>query len=249
MTSDAGPGWKHPQPTARSAPLNRARRGQGLVELAITLPILLLLLGGALDLGRAFFARIAIENAAKEGAFFGATAPRCDTAKTACLDPRNVEWHVRNEAPGLSVTISAECLRNGSPVALSSCAEDDTYRVTVGHTFTMVTPILSPLIGATLDLSAVAESRVFNPALTPGSPLPLPTGSSSASPSPSAGACMVPNFDGVKKNSATGLWTAAGFSGANISFQAGNGNYTIDFQSVAAGTVGPCATTSIQVGP
>src|SRR5690348_12334653 len=47
---------------------SRLRRGQGLVELAMILPFLLLILVGVIDLGRMFFAYAAISNAAYEAA-------------------------------------------------------------------------------------------------------------------------------------------------------------------------------------
>ena len=49
------------------------RRGQSLVEFAIVLPLLMLIVFGVLDLGRAFFALVTITNAAREGARFGVT--------------------------------------------------------------------------------------------------------------------------------------------------------------------------------
>jgi Flp pilus assembly protein TadG len=42
--------------------------GQALVELALGLPLVLLLIFGVLELGRAFFVKIAMTNAAREGA-------------------------------------------------------------------------------------------------------------------------------------------------------------------------------------
>jgi len=42
-------------------------RGQSLVEFALILPLFVLLVVGVFDLGRAFFAYIAISNAAREG--------------------------------------------------------------------------------------------------------------------------------------------------------------------------------------
>ena len=86
------------------------RRGQSLVELAVVLPVLLLLLGGAIDLGRVFFARAAVENAAKEGVLFGATQPELRRRSDRMRDPGNVEWHIRDEAPGIALTWDAECL-------------------------------------------------------------------------------------------------------------------------------------------
>ncbi|MCU0501641.1 MAG: pilus assembly protein [Anaerolineae bacterium] len=46
----------------------RSERGQNLVELALVMPLLILLLAGMADLGRAFFSYIQITNAAREGA-------------------------------------------------------------------------------------------------------------------------------------------------------------------------------------
>ena len=46
---------------------NTNSKGQGLVELALVLPILLLIVFGVLDLGRIFFATIGLTNAAREG--------------------------------------------------------------------------------------------------------------------------------------------------------------------------------------
>jgi cell division septation protein DedD len=215
------------------------RRGQSLVELAIVLPILLLLLGGAIDLGRAFFARTAIENSAKEGAFFGATRPNCDDAAAGCADPANVEWHVVNESPGLAVTWTAECFRVGTPVSLAACAADDTYRVTVNHRFNLVTPLLSALFGSGLDLSSEANAVVFSDAVNAGGPLPV----ESTAPGPTegpAGECLVPNLIGLKANKTNDPWVGRGFTGAII--EVGGGNFTVDGQSLQSGTWWPCTS-------
>jgi Flp pilus assembly protein TadG len=142
-------------------------RGQALVELAITLPVLLLMVGGAVDFGRLFFTRVSIENAAKEGAFFGATNPRCDVVRQACVEPGTVKWHAQNETPGLPVTVAVQCLHGGSSVATTSCREDDTYRVVVTHQFQLVTPILSAAFGSGITLATSATSLVLNDAFDP----------------------------------------------------------------------------------
>ena len=73
-----------------------------MVEFALVVPILLLVFAGAADLGRAFYAYVAIENGVKEGAFYGARAPLCtDDTSAGCGNPRNVEWRVRNELENL----------------------------------------------------------------------------------------------------------------------------------------------------
>jgi PKD repeat protein len=148
------------------------------LELAITLPLLLVLLCGAIDFGRLFFARVAIENAANQGAFFGAQNPRCDVDKAGCSDPENVHWHASNEAPGLTpLTITAECLDGGGVVPVTSCEEDHGYRVSVGYQFTLVTPILSSVLGGGIELESVATARVLNTAFDPAAPpVPAPCG-------------------------------------------------------------------------
>jgi len=59
--------------------INRNERGQSLVELAISFMIIMFLLSGAVDLGRAFFTYVAIRDAAQEGATYASTNPT-DTA-------------------------------------------------------------------------------------------------------------------------------------------------------------------------
>jgi hypothetical protein len=64
--------------------------------------------------------------------------------------------------------------------------------------------------------------------------------------------CQVPAFAGVRKNSASANWVAAGFSSSNMTFLTGSGNYKIGYQSLAGGLVNPlggCSGATIQVGP
>jgi Flp pilus assembly protein TadG len=51
----------------------RDERGTSLVEAALVIPVLLIILVLALDLGRAYFTYIAVIDAAREGARYGAT--------------------------------------------------------------------------------------------------------------------------------------------------------------------------------
>ena len=49
--------------------------GQSFVEMAIALVILLLLVGGIVDLGRAFFSTMTLRDAVQEGALYGSIDP------------------------------------------------------------------------------------------------------------------------------------------------------------------------------
>src|SRR5687767_3674896 len=57
----------------------RSSPGQALVETALLLPILLILLLGAIDFGRLFFDWINLQQAARIGSNFAATHPDMDT--------------------------------------------------------------------------------------------------------------------------------------------------------------------------
>jgi Flp pilus assembly protein TadG len=54
---------------------DRRQRGANLVEMALIVPLLLLLLAGVADLGRAYFTYITMINAAREGARHGVDHP------------------------------------------------------------------------------------------------------------------------------------------------------------------------------
>lgn len=184
---------------SRRPHLDRRRersRGQSLVELALVTPLLLLLFAGVADLGRAFHAYVAVENAAKEGALFGSRAPLCDDSSAGtCSDPNNVVWRVRAELreqgirnPDSSeLTPAVACLdASGTPrPLLRDCIEGDTYQVQVSYPFKLLTPILGALVG---DINLVSASRAvvlnlaFDP--TPGASiqkLVSPTGAVNAS--------------------------------------------------------------------
>ena len=51
---------------------DKKESGQSLVELALSMTLLLILLAGVVDLGRAFFTYIALRDAAQEGASYAA---------------------------------------------------------------------------------------------------------------------------------------------------------------------------------
>jgi len=77
---------RHSAPPERSAPASRRRqsRGQALVEVALTLPLLLTLGLGVADLGRAFSYSEAASNAASQGASLAALGPQQSTGDSVC---------------------------------------------------------------------------------------------------------------------------------------------------------------------
>ncbi len=97
---------------------NRKERGQSLVEVAITLPILILLVMGILDLGRAYYASITLADAAAEGAAYAALHP----SKTVqiiervadgsnplvVIETENISVYAPDTTPGRPITVTIQ---------------------------------------------------------------------------------------------------------------------------------------------
>jgi hypothetical protein len=85
------------------------------------------------------------------------------------------------------------------------------------------------------------------PTATPTSTAtPTPTVAPTATPTPTPSQCVVPNFIGTQIRRATQTWVAAGFNSNNIT-TVGNPGQKITSQSLPAGSVGDCGTTTITV--
>jgi hypothetical protein len=227
-------------------------RGQSLVEFALTLPLLLLIVIGTIDLGRAYFRTENLTNAVKEGAFFGARAPTCDTnLNPSCPDPRNVRYRLSQELDGVAFTnFVAKCFGPGTTdfstagKPLADCQDGDLYYVKATVPFDLITPIIADLVGNTIQLSSAATSVVltdFDDAGVVVIPTPAPT------PTLPPGSCTVPDFtNGTKINQAQGVWTSAGgFTTTVVTI--GPSGQNITWQSLPFGTVGSCSTTTITV--
>lgn len=187
-----------PSPATLLARLRPPSRGQALVELALVLPIFLLVLATAADFARVFYGYVTIQSAAKEGALYGAVNPGCPTAGAqpapTCSDPNNVAWHVAQETTNLSgVTSTARCLHAGTSVPVTQCQPGDTYDVTVAYSLNLLTPLLQPLFPSGVALSSDAKAVVYNPGSVPaGTPVPGPTPTPTPTPSPSSSATTTP---------------------------------------------------------
>jgi Flp pilus assembly protein TadG len=92
-------------------------RGSGLVELALVLFLLLLLLGGLVDLGSAFNSYIVITDASREGARYASMhaddAAGITTAATQSAQGSGLALSVSTTglggAPGSAIRVTVEC--------------------------------------------------------------------------------------------------------------------------------------------
>ena len=145
-------------------------RGQSLVELSLMMVILLVILSGVLDVGRAFFSYIAIQNAAGEGALYAAINPRCPHAGSAaaCTNPNNVDYRAKYESPngGLVsadlMTVSVTYADGTDQYSEETTTEGNPIEVRVQYRFRMLGPF-SPLIpGGELMLTANAVQNILD---------------------------------------------------------------------------------------
>jgi Flp pilus assembly protein TadG len=101
-------------------------RGATAVEFALVLPLLLLLVCGIIDFGRALNAQITLTQAAREGARLEAFGDPSATVQTRTAG-------AAPDLGGVNVTIAQTCAPGAGPA--------DNARVNVSYSFTFITPI------------------------------------------------------------------------------------------------------------
>lgn len=136
--------------------------GGAAVELAVVLPVLLLLAVGVSDLGRVFFTGITVANAARAGAQYGAQS----TATSA--DTVSINLAATNDAADAgAVTVSSRSFCRCDAGEIGDCTTGDCpgygiYRLYVEVTVTKAVNLLFqyPGLPSTVTLSRTATFRV-----------------------------------------------------------------------------------------
>lgn len=164
-------------------------RGQSLVELALILPVLMLLVAATIDLGRIFYSQITITNAAREGAMEASRNPTSFQANTVCNTSTNrIMCRVINESKGSFVTVApADVSVSCSPSCTATMGNTATVRV--AGRFTMLTPLLAGFLGgSTINMAATATAQIITAPTTGvvSTPTPSPTPTPTPSPTPTA---------------------------------------------------------------
>jgi Flp pilus assembly protein TadG len=128
--------------------INERRTGQSIIELALMLPVLLLLVVGVIDLGRVFFSYQAVVNAAREGARYAAMNP---------TDTAGITRHAAQEANGTGLVLvvaTPECFGPGG-----ACASSYAVRVTVTFDFRLLT--MQIFGSGTIRLTSSSQMVIF----------------------------------------------------------------------------------------
>jgi hypothetical protein len=245
-------------------------RGQALVEMAIILPVLVLLLLLAIDFGRVFFGWVALNNAARIGANEVAKNPTPwaagdtnelfyermarDLMAANCAIPDYDGDGQTNENDGhdeLIDDLEAASAPTVQPVFIEN-ADDatdpyevgDEVRVTLDCDFGFLTPLVGNIVGDPLTISATSTFMIFGGEIA-GVPVPV---------DPVPAGCIgtdleVPNLVKMTVQQARDAWTSLGFTGSFTPSTGSDDNIVTGQTTSPTASVGSCLlfTASVSV--
>ena len=121
-----------------------AGKGQSLIELALLMPVLVLILAGILDLGRAYMTLVALNDSAAEGAAYAAAHPsQTDQIRARAMDSSNALATLTLDQV---IVDYAATITPGNPIT-----------VTIQYDYELMTPFINAIVpGGTLTMK-VAE--------------------------------------------------------------------------------------------
>lgn len=163
----------------------RHQRAHAMTEMALTLPILLMVIMGIMDFGRAFFIYSQVSNAAREGARWGSVTgvvPQgqleqwqdCDAIREAVVDKFGLALDIEPgdiiiEYDDGATLLPYNCNGTSGPAA-DQMSQGDRIRVTVSTEFQFLTPIISSFL-TEVPLSFTAARSIFRGGVTAEPPI------------------------------------------------------------------------------
>lgn len=201
-------------PLRRQSPIASAGRGQALVELAVILPILLLLLVLAIDFGRLFFSWVGLHNAARIGADYAAQFPDADYSDPN--DPRFQAYadRILSDAAAINCEIvpppaEGTAAPDGTLLARPSFPNGsevgDDAVVHLECDFDLITPVASGVVGSPVRMTAEAIFPIRKGFVG------VPAGAGDGEEEPDC--ALVPDMVGGTVAEARGAWRDRGFTG------------------------------------
>jgi len=196
-------------------------RGQALVELAIILPLLMLLLVMAIDGGRVFFGWVAVQNAGRIGADYAAShADAWDGPPDAIQQDQRDRYEllIRQDLQALGcqdTTVVPDPNFDPDGDGTSDFSDGALVRVDLDCAFALLTPLAEAALGGPVTLPARADfavNRTINTGLgTVINPPPPPP-----PPGCLANEGRVPLLMTLTMENAHAAWVAAGFNGSKF---------------------------------
>lgn len=148
--------------------IDRGERAQSLVELAVALPVMVLILLGTIDFGMAIFSYAILRDAAQEGALYGSFNPK---------NKAEIENRARNISPRAEdavfsspinlrdktlVTVNVKAL--GASCQGSTKGVANSVQVNVSYNYPLIMPFIKPFVGTeTISLTGTATNIILQP--------------------------------------------------------------------------------------
>jgi Flp pilus assembly protein TadG len=138
------------------------QKGGALIELAVVLPLLLLLVAGFVDFGFLFYNKQVLTNASREGARAGIVNVKASNGSKIVVSEQAIQDLVEEYCDKLWNDESAVLATSAPGVASLNYPSDLTVTVTLSGYDLLLAPLLNLFGGSfgTLDISAVTVMRM-----------------------------------------------------------------------------------------
>jgi Flp pilus assembly protein TadG len=162
-------GYKKYGREKKNSRFDRRERGQSLIELAISLPIILLLLLGTVDFGMAIYSYTILKDAAQEGALYGSFDPQNKegienrTRSIAPQNPGNPFFSPVNLRNKTLVKVGIKMIGDNCQGITGSAS--NSVEVSVSFNYRVLIPFSNQIIGSnSIPLAATATNIILQPA-------------------------------------------------------------------------------------
>lgn len=139
-------------------------KGQSLVELSAAVVVLLIILAGIVDLGRAIFTLFSMQDAAEEGIVYGVSFPtHCDQIR------ERVQYNLSNEILPDDIAVVVTIQNNSGvwqsceSIPFSNVYAGKEMRIEVTQSFDITMPFLGAFTGQIIPLKATANGVILRP--------------------------------------------------------------------------------------
>lgn len=124
-------------------------KGQSLVEFALSLPILVMIAAGIMDLGRIYFVYTAMEDVAAEGAnYFGAFPGNVEEAENRVSSFENGDFvNLLSDLDNAAVTLSCYDLETKEPLECEDAQVLDVVKVDMYYEYELLAPFIFEING------------------------------------------------------------------------------------------------------
>lgn len=227
----------------------RGQQGQGLTELAIVLPVLLLILMVAIDFGRIYLGWVNLQSMARVAANYAANNA---SGWNAPIDTA-IQQRYRNLVSNDARKINCD-LPNPIPDPIFATGTDlgDSVQVAISCRFFVLTPVISTILGNDVVASAsstypVKQGAVASVGGGSGGPVePVPVASFLGSPTSGYAPLDVSFYDGSSGTPSSWIWDFGDGSTSLVQSPAHTyavpGNYTV---TLTASNTGGTSTSSL----